>query len=178
MIPDEVIIKNSNPFGDIDDVIISNAGDILENNKLINDDLSLNNHHLSHDFIDDNKMLETVQEDAYGEYQTKKVNDFSEKKEFSFEREEFEKELDPLNDAADVAAAASDVINEVIKAAAEKVNSSFDDDAPQSMDSFIVPESDHGECRIVFLYESIIILYFEFRNYLLNLSKNYREMLI
>lgn len=60
--------------------------------------------------IDDNKFLETVVEGV--ESAIKKDIDFSEKREFSFECEEFEKELDPLSDAtAELVSLSNEIIS-------------------------------------------------------------------
>lgn len=62
--------------------------------------------HVTSQLINDNKFLDTVHEDAGLQANdedelvesVRKTIDFSEKKEFSFEREEFEKEIDSLSD--------------------------------------------------------------------------------
>lgn len=122
--------------------------------------------------IEDNKFLETVMEDVDEIQSAKKGIDFSEKKEFSFEREEYEKELDSLSD---VTAALNDVVNEVVAAAAETLSRSDEpeiqsptnnnDDLLEPTidhDSFIVPESEHGKCNLSYIFSLIAFIYLLF----------------
>lgn len=146
---------------------LMSTGDLLnENNELAGADYQhLHHHHLEHNDIieakfddygyqcDDNKMLETVVEDVddnVHQAATRKGIDFSEKKEFSFEREEFEKELDSLSDAT---AALSEVAANLVSQATDSFSANnlqelldaTPDQPANEMDSFIVPETELGE---------------------------------
>lgn len=133
--------------------------------------------------MDENKFLETVVEDVnddlHAAHQAAAIGriDFSEKKEFSFEREEFEKELDSISDVqaalqvADVAfgtvktvgdvdddeeqydrrsTASGGVDNDQVETIAasnlqELLEVTHAEPAAVDMDSFIVPEPEHGK---------------------------------
>lgn len=141
------------------------SGDLLNENHELGGADYQHHHRLEHNDIieakfdeyayqcDDNKMLETVVEDVddnVHQAATRKGIDFSEKKEFSFEREEFEKELDSLSDAT---AALSEVAANLMTQATDSISASnlqelldVTPDQPASeMDSFIVPETEIGE---------------------------------
>lgn len=83
--------KSKNPFFDEDEEVIADKFDSI---------------HATGQMINDNKFLDTVHEDTGFQANepeelvesVRKAIDFSEKKEFSFEREEFEKEVDSLAD--------------------------------------------------------------------------------
>lgn len=124
--PALTLVKDNNmsiDFNSKTDLITNNETLLLDNNhhnniknELIKDhdlneasnDFHLNNHNNHH--IDDNKVLEATggiaDDDEHKELNsnnelnhTKKDIDFSEKREYSFECEEYEKELNTLSDA-------------------------------------------------------------------------------
>lgn len=166
---DEAMLSPMSPVKsyDVDEL----AHNIIDTNIKADHDLLNENHELSganylgqNDIIaakfddysyqcDDNKMLETVVEDVDDNVHqavTRKSCDFSEKKEFSFEREEFEKELDSLSD---VTTAVSDIAADLVNPVSDSISANnlqeLLDATPEQpaheMDSFIVPEAEHGE---------------------------------
>lgn len=77
-------MNQQNPFDLVDDIVKKEENDELDHNP-----------------FEDNRFLENVSGDVAAEladaFARNKI-DFSEKKEYSFEREDYEKELDPLGD--------------------------------------------------------------------------------
>lgn len=143
------------------------TGDLLiENHELGGADYQQQHlHHMEHNDIieakfddyayqcDDNKMLETVVEDVddnVHQAATRKGIDFSEKKEFSFEREEFEKEQESLSNAIaadnEYAVNLENETSESISANnLQELLDTTPDQPASEMDSFIVPETELGE---------------------------------
>lgn len=100
-------LNNSNPFGSLENKIIEgltlNNPDLKPGNNPFDlmDDAECSEHEPKHDLSDmsgivDNKLIDEFESTLKNENLEKhqeRIIDFSEKKDFSFEREEFEKEL-------------------------------------------------------------------------------------
>lgn len=139
------IVNASNPFG--------------SNEEILKKDEDVNDHEtpmsLDHRF-DDNRFLDNLSHDNFGaenmEFHGNKI-DFSEKKEYSFEREDYEKELDPIGD---VPAELIAISKEAAVAAAddEKEQAAVSDSMENIIESpmgEIITTEQHGEYHFFFL---------------------------
>lgn len=140
---DEAVVA-SNPFA-------SNE-QILKKDEDFND----NENQMSLDRrFDDNRFLDNFGAENIDEFHGNKI-DFSEKKEYSFEREDYEKELDPIGD---VPAELIAISKEAAVAAAddEKEEAAISDSTENIIDSSlgeIITTEQHGEYKNVFNFFS------------------------
>lgn len=136
----EQVIGNvvQNPFDLVDDIVKKSENDVQENNP-----------------FEDNRFLENVTGGSeFVEALARHKIDFSEKKEYSFEREDYEKELDPLGDVPAELIAIS-------KEAAVLDDDDDDDDEEDRENDLnkqhpshieVITTEQHGEFTLIFIH--------------------------